>query len=225
MQIKEKQILYASRRTRFELFEHFLNFPTASGAVGGAFALAVALASGGLSLAGSDATHPGVVRLSTQITATGRAAVNTNLNAFLLGSGTYEVEMSFRLSTALSTGTESYSIWLGFSDSTSGVPANGAGLFYSANNANWLYACRRAGVETAVLSGSIADTSWHTLNIKLNKAATIATFTLDSNAPIEINTNIPNTNRIGLQAYILKSVGTTARTIDLDYISLKTDFT
>jgi hypothetical protein len=222
----EKQIRYASRSLRFELFEHFLNFPTTSGSVSGSLDLQVSLASGAVSLAGSDAAHPGVIRLSTGIVATGRAGLQTGLNAVLLGSGVYEIEFSFKLSSSLSDATNTYSMWLGFSDSITGIGANTAGLYYSsASNTNFLYVCRKASVETAIASSVVADLNWHIINIVVDKPGNNAVFTLDNTTPVTVSTNVPNTNRIGLCSYILKSVGTTARTLDIDYETLKADFT
>ena len=80
-------------------------------------------------------------------------------------------------------------------------------------------------METALVSNLVADLNWHVLNISINKAGTIATFTLDNLAPLAINTNVPNTNRVGLVLYVLKSAGTAARTLDIDYTALKVDLT
>ncbi|MGH8001980.1 MAG: hypothetical protein ACREPR_21765 [Brasilonema sp.] len=119
---------------------------------------------------------------------------------------------------------DDYSIFMGFSDSSSGLPPNGAGLFYSQANANMLYSCTKASAQSSQ-SAIAADLNWHVFNAKINKAGTSATFTIDGANTQTISTNIPNTNRVGLQSFILKSAGTTARTSDVDYIYLKMDFT
>lgn len=222
MPIAEKQVVWTPKRTKSEFLEHFISFPTANGAIGGALNLVVNLSSGVLSLANSDATHPGTATMSTSTSATGRCGLSTNMSAFLPGSIAFEYECAFKF-PALSNTTDQYAAFLGFSDiNSSATPSsNGLGLYYTQGQANLTPYSKKAGTVSSA-TGIAADTNWHIFNMKLNKAGTTATFTFDGGTAQTMTTNLPVT-AMGLNQVISKIAGTTATTLLLDYIYLKLD--
>jgi hypothetical protein len=113
-----EQSLY--QREVFEIFAEFLNSLN-----GVPFTAAVS----GTGTAGNTnvtgvANHPGIDQIETGTTATGRAAIQTALTAFLLGGGSAVFETVVRIPT-LPDGTQSFAFRIGFGDSVSADFADG----------------------------------------------------------------------------------------------------
>lgn len=173
--------------------------------------------------------HPGILRLTTGSTATGRAAyATTQVDCIRLG-GTgvvYRWDSFFRITT-LSDGTHTYTLRLGFLDSVSGEPTDGVYFRYthSANSGNWVGVARQNNTET-LLNSSVAVTqgNWIQGTIICDGTAGSAAFYINgSSLGTALTTNIPTgTGReTGWGVCMIKSVGASGpRTLDIDTVSV-----
>ena len=185
---------------------------------------------------GSNLTQPlggriGVVRSTTGTTATGRSAVSTAANVFVLGNGTWVYETPVNVTT-LSTSVEGFAFLSGFIDVTNAVnQVDGVYFLYdergsstgSTASANWQCVTSSNSVRTfTTTTTAVGANSWVVLRIEINAAASSVVFKIDNVTVATHTTNIPTgTGReTGFGWLIMKSVGTTARTVDLDYISV-----
>ena len=113
----------------------------------------------------------------------------------------------------------------------------------SGNAQKWVVVCAKASSRTAILlDGSttceggfgtsvnsavaaltLPDTNWYKLGITVNAAATQVDFSINDTPVCRITTNIPNTtsNLTGYGAFILKSVGSTAVLMDMDWARVR----
>lgn len=185
---------------------------------------------------GSNLTAPlggriGVVRSTTGTTATGRSAVATAANTFVLGNGTWVYETPVNVTT-LSTSVEGFAFLSGFIDVLSAVnQVDGVYFLYdergsstgSTASANWQCVTSSNSVRTfTTTTTAVGANTWVLLRIEINAAASSVVFKIDGNTVATHTTNIPNTTgrETGFGWLIMKSVGTTARTVDLDYLSV-----
>lgn len=92
---------------------------------------------------------------------------------------------------------------------------------------NWFGVCRNANTETTCDTGipvsSSTATHWFNLSTTVNAAGTLATFVVNniSNATsgtCTVSANIPTTNKVSIGAGLTRSVGSTTRNIDYDYV-------
>ena len=186
--------------------------------------------SGSGSSNGLSATLPtGVVSLSTGTTSTGRGGLiwpsttPANNTAHTFGGGAHDLECRVHFST-LSTGTETYSARIGYTtDPADAAVANGAYFEYSpatrGSSANWWAVTRNATTENAQDTGIAASTSFQVLRIEVNAGGTEAKFSIDGTVRATDTTNIPtgSTKAFGHGAAAVKSAGTAARALRLDY--------
>lgn len=188
--------------------------------------------SGGTTSTGTgEQNHPGIVTLSTSSSATGRAVIHTAVTAYRLGGGVAKVAVIFKTPGALSDGTETYTIRLGLGDSVSAEHTDGAFLRYthSANSGKFEFVTRANDTETATDTGvTVAASTWYRLEIDINAAGTSASCTIDGTAAGTNTTNIPTAagRELGfIPGSIIKSAGTSARTLSLDYAGMLLAFT
>jgi hypothetical protein len=174
----------------------------------------------------SVAAHAGVVQHTTGTTATGRAGMlSTNAANILIGNSWYwRYETMIRL-TALSSGTQRYTYRAGFIDSPSAESTDGVFFRYidNVNTGQWQLVCRSNGTETATNSTvAPAAATWYRLTIIINPAGTSAEFFVNGTSIGTCASNLPTGagRGTGFGSLIIKSVGTTASTIDLDYLEL-----
>jgi hypothetical protein len=171
------------------------------------------------------AANPGVWRMTTGTTTTGWAYVsgNNSAQALFLGGGLTIFEVIVKLS-AVSDGTDTYSSVLGVTNSQAGVPTNGIYFSYthSTNGGNWTFNCLKASSTTSVDTGVAASTSaYQRLTWIMNSAGTsVQAYVNGVAAGAAITTNIPVA---ALQPVlnIVKTAGTTSRSVMLDAVSLQ----
>lgn len=187
---------------------------------------------------GSGVNHTfGTVRSTTGTTATGatslHAPIVTRLGNTTSGA-TFDWTMTFRFNIpTLSTSGERYQLLMGFMDNWTGVDqANGVYVLYdeggvstgSAASANWQCVTASASTRTFTTSGIAVATGWQGEVLTVNSTATSATFTRKagtfSSALATITTNIPESASVGFGWLLIKSVGTTARTVDFDFVDV-----
>jgi hypothetical protein len=182
--------------------------------------------SGGVSQLGISA-RPGVSRVGTGTTTTGYAGFLYSGDAsaayeglFLIGGGALTFEAAFRLPD-LPDGTESYYARLGFMDELSGAPGTGVHVQIEWSGSEVLYRLANRGAGSTFTNGSSVPSAntWHTCKIKTYGTGTDAELYLDDALVAQSLTNLP-TNGFTFGYGIQKSAGTTARSLDVDWITI-----
>jgi hypothetical protein len=187
----------------------------------------------------TDATNrPGLVRATTGTTATGRTAVATGATSFRLGGGAWVYE-AFLNPTTLSSGTERYQLAVGFIDTYNAAnQVDGVYFLYdeggvstgSTAAAYWQTVTTSNSARafnTSLTQSTVNAATWVKLRIELNASATEASFYINDNLVATHTTNIPTAagRELGFGYLLIKSVGTTARTVDFDYLNVENEFT
>jgi len=171
----------------------------------------------------------GMATMGTGSTASGRAAVGSNLqDAAEFGGGIHVFETAL-VATNLSTSGERYILYAGFIDSLTGTPAEGAYFRYSddVNGGNWECVTVTGSTETTTDSTvSVAASTWNRLRIEVNSAGTEAKFYVDGTLAATHTTNMPGSgDRFGIGCNMRKTVGTTLRQSRCDYVYHKAEVT
>ncbi|HEY4360325.1 MAG TPA: hypothetical protein VGN17_05130 [Bryobacteraceae bacterium] len=172
------------------------------------------------------ALRPGIVQLSTGTTTSGysyRGTGDSNSVSFTTpGSGVLLYETAVNIPT-LPDGTDSAGIREGFLAGTSGD--NNNDICFKYTNASTHLICRtdNAGTATTTTLGSAYDPvagTFQKLAIRVDEKAKEVNFYVNDVLVATHKTNIP-TAAVGAGVSILKTAGTTARTVQVDYQSVK----
>lgn len=210
------------------LFDHFFQAPTT---VAGPLGLIPSVSGTGAAVAAltaDAASSLGVISLSTGTTTTGRAAMLSGTSAIRLGGGAFALLWRFHMPTLLD-GTETGAVYIGYGDALGSAPTDGVYLYWDNTQTNFRMKTRSNNVETDTDSTvAPAAATWYVIEILINAAATSVTFNLyngDRSSLLATKTNVANIptgsgRETGLLANILKSAGTTARLLYLDYCRL-----
>ncbi len=201
--------------------------------------LTASSASGSISYASSGISNRmGIAILSTSTSATGRAWIGQGVasSAILMrmGGGRILHETSVRIPT-LSDGTQRFQFLSGLS-STNNSTAIGNGILFaydeggvstgSSATPNWQVATMNGGSRTWTNTGvAVVAGQYYRLTIEINDACTSVVFKIDGTTVRTETLTLPSATDIGLMTQIYKSIGTTARTAEIDYISFKQKFT
>jgi hypothetical protein len=184
------------------------------------------------------ATRPGQVQFTTGTTTTGHAnlfvafgnAIATYTPIFL--GGGEEIEMAINIPT-LADATNDYIIRIGLCDNNpnSGTDC-GNGVYFDytrATSTNWQIAAAAGGTRTRNTGSTpvAAATGWHRFKMVVNSAATSVEYYIDGTDVGAITTNIPTTsaNAAEPSLTIIKTAGTTARTMKVDYFEYRNSLT
>lgn len=171
----------------------------------------------------SSSHAQGVIDAATGAGTTAWASFS-NHGALTFGTGSsFHLKMRNALQN-LGNGTDRYTAWCGYFDnySTVGEATNGAYFRYTdnVNGGKWQAVTRKAGVETAVDTGVAGAVGFHIFDIQIDAGGSVVTFTIDTNSPVTISTNIPTlTLFTGVTCKIQKSLGTTNRSFSQDWYS------
>lgn len=215
--------LISSLSTMAEVYEDWLG-GNAVGSTGWAAATTSGAGANGAMLA-AEAAHPGIVRYSTGTTATGRAKNRKSADFLMLGGGAVTFEYLVRLS-ALSTGTERYTVDIGLGDAVvAGEDTDAVKFRYndSVAGGDWQGVCRSNGTETILDTGVIPVAgAWTRLRGVVNADATSVEFFINGTSVGTVATNIPAAagRELSLKFGIEKSIGLTNVDLDVDYIYL-----
>ncbi len=138
------------------------------------------------------------------------------------GSIALDLTWRFRLN-ALPASGQDFKIVIGFADTRSATPTNGAFLFldFAAGFTDFRYRTRAAGSQTDVGSGlTAAANTWYKLRLQVNAAGTSVIFTIDGANGQTLSTNVPNGTGqpVGIMAYNERVSGTNNRITYLDYV-------
>lgn len=181
--------------------------------------------------AGQGANHQGVLFLDTGTTTTGRTYLGTGLTALTGGGGLLRCGQWVIIATA-SDGTNRFEVNAGFLDGFSTATiADGASFAYrdNLNSGKWLCTTSAASVTTATStdSGITANAAqWYFLEVEINAAGTSVTYFIDKTLVATHAANVPTgANTFGYGISILKSLGTTARTVSIDAMRVKNIYT
>lgn len=187
----------------------------------------------------TDATNRvGLVRTTTAASATGRSYINTAASAVRLGGGEWKYEIMLNPAT-LSTGTERYQLLAGFFDTyTAANQVDGVYFLYdeggvstgSTAAAYWQTVTASNSVRTfntSLTQTTVNAATWVRLTIIVNADATRAEFFINGTNVAVHTGNIPSGSgrELGFGWGLIKSAGTTARTVDIDYLTTQLTFT
>jgi hypothetical protein len=224
------------RNYKFTYFNEFLN--TVGTATGGNDIIATNSGTGaGTNNVSTGASNRvGLVRSTTGTTATGRTSPGTSSTACAFGGGTWAYEIEIKLA-ALSTVTQRYQLVIGFHDVQNASNQVDAIAFVydeggvstgSAASANWQTLTSSNSTRTWTTTGTAVAAGWTNLRIEVNAAGNSVTYYVNGTAMgVSHTTNIPTgTARVAGFGYLMiKSIGTTASTMDVDYLFCESDFT
>jgi len=171
-----------------------------------------------------DSYHPGVLSLNTGTTATGRSSIllaaTTGAGTMKPYSGAFTMTWYVQVPT-LSNGTDQFAFRCGFGDFTSGDMQNGIYMEYDSSvSANWSLKAANGSTRTSVVTSiAVAAGSWTKLQLFTNNAAVSFSLAINGTTVGTINSNIP-TSDISPIATMIKTLGTTARSVYIDYFVL-----
>lgn len=202
------------------LVEHFLSATTA---LINTFATTVNGTSAAINIVTGSVGHPGVIRLTSGITATGRASAVSATTCILFGSGTYIFEADVQCQT-LSTSAQRFTLYFGFGGvSGAGDMTNGAYFQYTdAASTFWQLKTANNSTRTTVTTSVTVNAGrWYKLRLVVTNDTSVDYY-IDNVYVGSITTNIPTVTgrETGVISKIEKSVGTTARTALVDYIKV-----
>lgn len=176
------------------------------------------------SVSGVNATqgHPGVIRRTGGTTANQVASlyIASSVNGVQFRFDEWnETTWIFAQAAAGITDT-TWQIGL-FSALGNIAPTHGVYLEKLPADSNWFFVCRNGGVQTRTDSGvSATTTAW--IKIKMRRvSATEVRFAINGGAEVSITTNIPDASDIFNVGEQHAATGTTARSVDIDFFSLK----
>lgn len=173
----------------------------------------------------AEAGHPGIFGFSTSTSSSSTPNIFKGTTSYIFGGGTIILEAVLKIPT-LSDGSERFTVRFGFAESVNSALVDGAMFEYRDNltSGNWNPTTANNSASTTASGGAsvAASTSWTRLTIVVNAAGTQVDFYVDGTLAGTSTTNIPTSagRETGIRIGIVKSVGTTARTVTLDYIWL-----
>lgn len=176
-------------------------------------------AGGAISSQDSESNHSGILRFTTgSSSASAYANIHLGTDSIYVGNGQITVEMLIRINT-LSTSSERYILRLGMGDVTNAVFQNGVWFEYNeSSDSNWYRCAANAASATQTqTSTSVSAGSWIKLKFVINSNGTSVEYFINGSSVGTVTTNIPVTTSPRL--HIVKTIGTTARTFDIDYYS------
>lgn len=178
-----------------------------------------------------DNAHPGVLELNTGASATGSAnrflgGVTTGAatSGFIVGGGQIVMEWLVRI-PVLSDGTQQYAFDVGLFDNATGNTNSIRFLYATTVSTNWIAGTTSASTNTNTDTGVVvAINTWYRLQAVINAAGTSVEFFINGVSVATNVTNIP-TVVIAPRSRMLKSIGTTARIVYIDYFWLHQQLT
>lgn len=175
-----------------------------------------------------DGNHIGVFDANTGTSGSnGYAYAYIATDHFQFGDSAMRYQAIAKVHT-LSDGTDTFYVFLGFTDSRSAAAQTDGCYFrytHSENSGNWTCVTESNTTETTTDSGVAADTSYHAFEVKVNAAATSVTFYIDGSLVATHTTNIPSgaARQTGAHSGILKTVGTANRRLWVDAMLVEAD--
>jgi hypothetical protein len=216
--------------------EYFNDFGSASGINDGTLSGVTVGTGAAINGNGVPAVNrPGNLLAQTGTTNVGTAGVRTDFNSnayYFLGGGLTVWETAINLTT-LSNSTDRYQATAGFTPASVAALANAICFAYdeggtmTGGSASANFQTITAGSSTRTFTDTgipVVAGTWYKLRIEINAAGTQIKFYINGTLVATHTTNI-TTLPLPMSVSILKSVGTTNRTMGIDYISFKEKFT
>lgn len=177
---------------------------------------------GTIALINGEAGAPGIFQIGTSTASTNTRYMHRGNTHLLAGGGRIVCEWRIRIPTLSVIASEAFTLRIGLHDSTSAAPTDGLWFEYidNVNSGQWqVKAASNSTATTTNTTSAPAANTWYRLKIDINAAGTSAEFYVDGVSVGTVASNIPTgSGRVfGPNAGITKSVGTTARTLDLDF--------
>lgn len=222
--------IYLNRNNKWEWFLDFEANP--SGNFSSEESNFAVTSTGAFTLFASTSNNVGIVSMDTGAGSAGGAVAGTGVNTIQFGNGVTYTESLIQIPT-LSTNTQRFKTFTGFFDILTSV-ADGAYVTQidNENSGNWVFSCSSGGTTTSFnLSSAPTAGTWYKIGILINAAGTEARCYINGVEPsgigYPITSNIPTgaTNQTGVRTGILKSVGTTSRSLLVDYLYGRIIFT
>jgi hypothetical protein len=168
----------------------------------------------------------GILQCDTGTTTTGVVAVYTASGGLALGSGRFRFRSDINVPLA-SDGTETFTVRAGLSDAFSVGGSGIDGVFFryshSVNSGNWVCVTRSNSVETLTNTAvaGVHATAYSVLEIEVNAAGNSVLFYIDGVLVATHVANIPTGagRELGISVHILKSAGTTSRSLNVDLMA------
>jgi len=166
------------------------------------------------------AGHPGTVRLTTGTTTTGYGTVFGQY-IYINAGCTYKTCIRIE---DLSTAGEEFVITAGYGNSATGADhVNGIYFKYKRTvSTKWLMCAVSfaTGLETETATTvDVAEDTWISLELSLSADRGTVTYVINGTTVGTVTTNIPtNASDVLAHTRVVKSAGTTARLVQLDYI-------
>lgn len=185
---------------------------------------AATVSSGSVSRLADEDNHPGIINLSTTTSATGsallyRASVNTSAAPcyYLSANEVLNFETLVRLNAAPS-GTETFSTRIGLRDVNTNANVVWAQAYWTGAAAKWAIVTNKGGAgATTTDSTATPTTAWTHIRLAITTAS-VTLWVDGANVGSYSGTNIPLASAgMGELFGIVKTVGTTARTMDVDF--------
>lgn len=193
---------------------------TATSSVTEGFKVSGTTAAAVLALASNTTTRRGVVQLTTGTTTTGTGWLRHTGAVFCGADDGWQVEWKGGL-PVLSDGTNTFSVFIGFTDSTTASPTNCVALTFQPliNTTKWQLTLATAGTPanndtTVVISAGVDD---HIIMRKDPGDPNIYLF-INGVLVVTSSAGVPTTAPLALSMQILKSAGTTARLFEQDLL-------
>jgi hypothetical protein len=168
-----------------------------------------------------DVTKPGILVMTLGTTATGRAGTSlapgntltsANFQQRIAANVALVLDVYVRVPT-LSTGTEGFRQFYGWSDSLTPASGNIAYIYIDENN-NIVAMSASAGSTSTQAMGVITANQWSRL--RMTATSSLITYQFNNNAAVTISNNI-SPNGMTFHTTALKTVGVTSRTVEIDY--------
>ena len=179
----------------------------------------------------TDGNRVGILDSGTSTSATAHAGIGSaTADSVVLGTREHRLQVIAKIPT-LSTALQAFTVTIGFHDTrTAALPTDGVYFQYihSAASGNWtaMSYSNAGSLTSATDTGVAADTNFHTFEIVINADASKAQYFIDGVLRATRSTAtdaIPNgsARATAVSVTILKSVGTTARSLYTDLVSLE----
>lgn len=219
--------LFDPRKSIFQASELAIADPfttTTSGTAGASVSFATVLGTLGV-----QSNRYGIATLDTGTVSSGRANVISPISDQIVpGFGRFSFCAVMRTPASLSDATNRYGIKVGIGNVTTAI-TDGSGIHFryrdNINSGKWqAYTVDNTGTPIQTdLGVTVAAGTWYTLEAFVNADATRTTYVIDGVTVANVDASLQSGTTVygGMNAMILKAVGTTSRTMHLDYIEFR----
>jgi len=174
----------------------------------------------------SVAGSPGICTLTTGTTTTGYSRMFLCPPVINVGGGPLTYKARIRIPT-LSDGTNRFAVAVVMANVISGAVMRIAAIYTdNSNSGRWTFDAIAAGTTTTNTTIAPVANTWTTLQVQVTEDSngTSAELFIDGVSASTVSSNIPSV-ALGLGVQVGKVLGTTARTVDVDYGYFTQEFT